>query len=146
MVFDGLESLENPGPARQVKKRVDSLFAAAHFKVKAWRPPTWRSTDSGNGIALANRGARFYQVLVIVSIDSEEVVIMFKNDEVAVSFDLVIAVDHPPGSCGANLLSPASGDLKAFARATAFLAEFFKDITLKRPAERSAGGGRDSRR
>ncbi len=146
MVFDGLESLENPGPSRQVKKRVDSLFAAAHFKVKAWRPPTWRSADSGNGIALANGGARFYQVLVIVSIDSEEVAIMFKNDEVAVSSDLVIAVDHSPGACGANLLPPAPGDLKAFTRATAYLSEFFKDISPERPAERPAGGGRDNRR
>ena len=140
-----MESLENPGASRQVKKRVDSLFAAAHFKIKAWRPSARRSPDSGNGIALTNGGARFYQVLVIVSINSEEIVIMFENDEVAVTSDLVIAVDHPPGACGANLLSPASCNLKAFARATAFLAEFFKDISLERPTEGPPGGGRDRR-
>jgi len=65
---------------------------------------------------------------------------MLENDEIAVSSDLVIAVDHAPGAGGANLLAPASGDLKPLARATAFLTEFFKEIPPERPVEGPLGG------
>ncbi len=73
---------------------------------------------------------------------------MLENDEIAVSSDLVIAVDHAPGTCGADLLTPAACDFKALARAAAFLAEFFKEVSSERPGERAPGsrGGRRRRR
>jgi hypothetical protein len=56
MVFDGVESLENPGASRQVKKWIDGLFTAAHLKIKPRGTATRWNADPGNGIAPANRG------------------------------------------------------------------------------------------